>query len=82
MLNPLLPAIGIMFSGITVGFIDQTVWITFFIVLVFIIMAYFLYVIPMKFRAACLAKKPLNFKKKKHSDERKHEQEIHGIDIV
>src|ERR1035441_4776760 len=50
MFNPLLPAVGIMFSGVTIGYIDQSVWITFFIIIVCIIASYFIFVIPRKIR--------------------------------
>jgi hypothetical protein len=49
MLNPLIPAIGIMLSGVTIGYIDHDVWITFFIISVLIAISYFIYVIPRKY---------------------------------
>jgi Ca2+-dependent lipid-binding protein len=67
--NPLLPSIGISLSGMTVGFIDQTVWITFFALLFFIMISYFLYVIPMKFKEEALKKdKTSKSNKRKYSD--------------
>jgi len=50
MMNPLLPSIGIMSSGVTIGFIDQSVWITFFIIIVCIVGSYFIFVIPRKIK--------------------------------
>jgi hypothetical protein len=49
MFNPLVPAIGIMMSGITIGYIDQDVWITFFLMTILIGLSYFFFVIPRKF---------------------------------
>ena len=51
-LNPLVPAIGIVFSGVTIGYIDTEVWITFFIITLGIAASYFLSVIPIKYRKA------------------------------
>lgn len=48
-LNPLVPCIGITFSGITIGYIDTKVWITFFIIMLLIVASYFFYVIPKKY---------------------------------
>ena len=48
MFNPLLPSIGISFSGIVVGYMDIEVWVAFFIVVLFTILSYFFLVIPSK----------------------------------
>ena len=49
MLNPLLPSIGIWFSGTVIGYLDVIVWTSFFGVIVLIAISYFLYVIPRKY---------------------------------
>ena len=46
MYNPLLPAIGISFSGVTMGYIDLNVWVTFFVILILISLSYVFVVIP------------------------------------
>jgi hypothetical protein len=49
MWNPFLPAVGIMSSSITLGYMDLEVWATFFIIVLAIVASYFIYVIPRKY---------------------------------
>ena len=46
MFNPFLPSVGISFSALVIGYMDIIVFASFFIVVLFIALSYFIYVIP------------------------------------
>lgn len=49
MFNPILPCLGIFFSGTVIGYLDIIVWTSFLGVMVLIGASYFVYVIPRKY---------------------------------